>query len=293
MRPLFQVGRSFSSSLTGTVAALLLTSSLVNAGTPAPTLQQQQTFGPAVSAVNGKIEGFYGELNDSYTRGAAGSISLPITHALGAQIDGLYNHTGESDFYGLGGHFFARRPEQGLIGLFTGGIYSSSSEQFAVALEGEYYLKNVTFGAFAGYHYFNTDNVFNPFNPGLTTQNHFLVARVYASFYPMDDLMVRLNYSNRLERNFYSMDIEYQTPIRGLALFVDGALGDNNYHHLVGGVRYYFGAKKSLKARHREDDPANPLGFMSQAGHLGESGTNENTPPQAPAGPIKKPDPRD
>ncbi len=274
-----------------TLALVFLGSAAVlQAGAPPAATLEQAAFGPAVSEVNGKIEGFYGELNDSYSRGAAGSVSFPITHALGAQVDAIYNHTGESDFYGGGGHFFARRPEQGLIGLFAGGIYSSSSDQFAVALEGEYYLKNITFGAFAGYHYFDTDTILPAFNPGLANDNHFMIARVYAAFYPMDDLMVRLNYSNRLERNFYSVDLEYQTPVPGLALFVDAALGDSDYHHLLGGVRYYFGGSKSLKDRHRQDDPINPLGFMSQTGHLGELG-DSNVPNAAAGGPPPPPPP--
>ena len=56
-------------------------------------------------------------------------------------------------------------------------------------------------------------------------------------------------------------ELEYQTPIRGLALTAEAAKGDHGYDHLLFGVRYYFGSKKSLRDRQRQDDPP---GFMQQ-----------------------------
>jgi hypothetical protein len=44
-------------------------------------------------------------------------------------------------------------------------------------------------------------------------------------------------------------------------LTAEAALGNHGYDHLLFGIRYYFGANKSLRARHREDDPP---GLMHQ-----------------------------
>ena len=51
------------------------------------------------------------------------------------------------------------------------------------------------------------------------------------------------------------LDISCQAPV---TLFADAAIGTSDYDHAIGGIRFYFGAGgKSLKARHREDDPVN------------------------------------
>jgi len=53
--------------------------------------------------------------------------------------------------------------------------------------------------------------------------------------------------------------IEYQTPLSGISLFADIAKGENHYDHARVGLRCYFGKGKSLKVRHRQDDPPNIL----------------------------------
>ena len=57
----------------------------------------------------------------------------------------------------------------------------------------------------------------------------------------------------------YNIDIEYQTRVEGLSLFANASKGDNDYDHVIGGIRYYFGKQKSLIERHRKDDPPSLL----------------------------------
>jgi len=45
-------------------------------------------------------------------------------------------------------------------------------------------------------------------------------------------------------------------PLGGLSLFASAARGEAGFYYALGGIRYYFGEKKSLILRHREDDPA-------------------------------------
>ncbi|MDX1518786.1 MAG: hypothetical protein R3318_01595, partial [Gammaproteobacteria bacterium] len=64
---------------------------------------------------------------------------------------------------------------------------------------------------------------------------------------------------------------EYQpgfSSLPGLSLFADGIVADD-FDQVLIGVRYYFGETKSLKRRHREDDPQNSL--LGVAGLSGES----------------------
>lgn len=217
----------------------------------------------AVSALNGKIEGNYGGVNDTYSRGVAASLSVPVAESWGIQFDSLYQHAGEDDFYGLGAHFFTRKSETGLLGLVVGGVHSGTIDNFAVAVEGEYYFPWLTVGGYAGYDNVQSNGTVVTYSPRVTNHDDFALANLYLAAYPIDNLMVRFDYLNRINRNFYTLQVEYQTPIRGLAAFGVVGLGDNNFFQLQGGIRYYMGAKdKTLKLRHRQDDPSNILTGM-------------------------------
>jgi hypothetical protein len=49
-------------------------------------------------------------------------------------------------------------------------------------------------------------------------------------------------------------------------VFVDAMVGSDDYVSVMGGLRFYFGAEdKSLKARHREDDPGSFFNLLARA----------------------------
>lgn len=227
----------------------------IHAGSPPPQGIAAAASEPAVSAINGKLDANYGAINRSSTRGVAGSFSVPLGHRFGAQFDGLYQHGFSTNIYGVGTHFFARDPSKGLIGLAFSGMTSQKFTDVIVGVEGEYYFKQVTLGTVVGYN--NYDSHVATTVPGLEAHQSFVAARVYAAIYPMDDLMVRLEYQTRFNHNYYVAHVEWQTPVSGVAVFADGGVGDNGYAHLLGGVRVYFGGSKPLKDRHRKDDPSN------------------------------------
>ena len=185
------------------------------------------------------------------------SIALPVTHQFGFQTDALYSRISDQDFYGGAGHLFWRDPSIGLVGLTGGYLYRSGVGTFQVGAEGEYYLDRFTFGAFAGVGQINYANP-APFIDSNPTR---FVGSVSAGCYPISNLLVSASYTTAFRDNLVKGNLEYQTPIRGLALTAEAALGDNGYDHLLFGVRYYFGANKSLRERHRQDDPP---GLMHQ-----------------------------
>ncbi|MBN8422838.1 MAG: hypothetical protein J0L73_28275 [Verrucomicrobia bacterium] len=239
---------------------------------------------PAVSGINGKLDANYGAINRSSTRGVAGSISVPLGRRFGAQFDGLYQHGFSTNIYGAGTHLFARDPGRGLIGLASSGMTSQKFTDLIVGVEGEYYFKQFTLGAVAGYD--NYDSHVATTFPGLATHQSFIAARVYAAIYPMDNLMLRLEYQSRFNHNFYVAHVEWQTPVSGVALFADGGVGENNYAHLLGGVRIYFGGSKPLKDRHRKDDPSNIGSTFIGPSSAGSTQTSSTAPggsaPQQP-----------
>lgn len=273
-----------TSSLTHRPAAISLLACLCFAGTVIRS--SNVCANDAVSAVNGKIEASYGEVNDTYSRGIAASLSIPVAESLGLQFDSLYQHAAEDDFYGIGGHFFTRMSEVGLLGLFVGGIKSGSSmDNLAVAVEGELYFDKVTVGTFLGYDHVDKNGLVSTFTPRVNNHDDFPLANVYAAIYPIDDLMVRVDYTNRFNRNFYDLTVEYQTPISGLAAFGIVGVGDGDFVQVQGGMRYYFGAKKTLKLRHRQDDPLNPLSGIFQS--TGQAAGQNGTPPTPAAPPPR------
>ena len=150
----------------------------VHAGAPAASIANSanaSVIEPAVSGLNGKIDGIYGAVNQSYMRGVSGSVSVPVGQKYGAQLDGSYIHGFETDIYGVGGHFFRRNPAKGLLGLAFGGLHSTDFTDILVGVEGELYFKNITLGTFIGYN--NADVHVPPaFLPSLARSRYFIAA---------------------------------------------------------------------------------------------------------------------
>lgn len=255
---------------------LLIATCLASFVTPFATLRANE----AVSALNGKIDAAYGTIHDTSSRAISATISAPVGDYFGVQIDTLYQKVAERDFYGLGGHFFTRKSSQGLLGLIVGGIRSNAVSNVTIGIEGEWYLDYFTVGGIVGYDsVMKSGSVISTYSPRLNTQRDFVLANLYAAVYPLPDLMLRFEWTNRLSRNFYDVTVEYQTPVDGLAIFGDVGVGDADFFQLLGGVRYYFGGKKSLKARHREDDPENFLNGVTGGSSLMTGAGQNSTPP--------------
>lgn len=74
---------------------------------------------PAVSSPNGKLTAFGGAAgvseDDEGLGGLAGSYTIPISSAFGAQFDGAWARVGDEDFANAGVHLFWRDPTRGLL----------------------------------------------------------------------------------------------------------------------------------------------------------------------------------
>lgn len=212
--------------------------------------------GDAVSGMNGEAGVSAGSMNGFAGKNVMGSFSVPLGTNFGFQADALYTDVSHDEFYGMGAHLFWRDSEKGLLGFTAGGIHEESVDTYAGGVEGESYLGNFTLGAQGGvaridYHvgavpYIDTDKT-----------DYYATAKV--GFYPIDNLLLSLSCTRVFDNMLALGMIEYQTPLNGVSLFADLAQGDNNYDHALVGVRYYFGTQKSLKLRHRQDDPPNVL----------------------------------
>ena len=64
----------------------------------------------------------------------------------------------------------------------------------------------------------------------------------------------------------------------GMSLFADGRWNEDGFDTVMGGIRFYFGAPKSLIRRHREDDPKTRIG-------MGAGAAEAHKPKPAPPAP--------
>ena len=207
----------------------------------------------AVSGFNGKASGSGGwyesEANDGERIQGEASLSLPLGCLLGLQLDAGFGDLAGDEAGGVAAHLFMRDPNQYLLGAY--GSYSAidNIDIWRVGAEAHLYLNNISFEALGG------------FEDADVTGNDFFTASNVA-FYPTDNLRLSVGYQHFQEVDAAAAGFEWQVDGLGLpvSLFANGAVGDNDFATVYGGITFYFGGEeKSLIRRHREDDPANDV----------------------------------
>lgn len=207
------------------------------------------TYGdkPAVSALNAKVATAFGVLDDDFLSILTGSVTAPLGHRYGVQLDALGAlRDGDEVSGGVGGHLFWRNPDFGLVGLygsFTHVEWGEDEDIGNVAVEAEYYFDNVTISGLIGAEFGDSDGV---------------LAGTTLSFYPTDDLRLYAGYRHQLDKSYGVAGFEILpefASLSNLSFFADGMIDEEGDYGVFGGVRLYLGSDKSLKARHREDDP--------------------------------------
>lgn len=254
-----------------------------------PTFAQKK---PAVDGLNGKLDIFGGagqsnalsinsiEALSPYATnssgkwngigGAVGTVTVPLGHNFGAQIDLGSGAFGNRANGSGAGHLFWRDPDYGLVGVYGSGIYSTRGggrTQWNAAAELERYIGPITGKALLGAQGFAYNSSYNssaypglPWNPN---QPDRFFDKVSLSYYPIDDLALTIGHIYTRNTNGIHGEVEYILPqFRGgeiaPAVYVQGNYGWNNSSNIMAGLRIYFGNHdKSLIRRHREDDPAN------------------------------------
>ncbi len=228
---------------------------------------QEDTL-PAVSEVNAKISSGYADLDASKTTFGAASVTFPVTHSTGIQIDGIGGDSSADTLWGVGGHFFIRDPNKGMIGIATAHTQIGASSAHRNGLEGALYYDKFTVSSSGGYQY------------GDVKDTGYVDLDLLC--YVNDNFMIGagVGYADKTVGKAHIEFMPNFKPLPGWSVFADGAFGENDFTTAMAGFRYYFGQEKSLKRRHREDDPPNILlnGLPGEVqGGLGEGDT---TPPE-------------
>lgn len=195
---------------------------------------------PAVSGLNGKLEAVGGGLDGQGVWAAMGSVSAPLGHSFGIQVDGLLADYSAGPTWGGGTHLFWRDPDVGLVGVVGSRTDFDGMAVNRFGLEAEYYAGPVTLAVTGGKQ--NGD--------GLRTGWGGLDLK----WYPMDDLALNAGAGAISGERIGHAGFEWQV-VGAFGVFADVALGTRAYDHAMGGLRVHFGGAKSLKARQREDDP--------------------------------------
>jgi hypothetical protein len=240
------------------VATGMASSMAFAADAPATFEEKFEGVKPAVSAINGKIEAAYtyidvDNVGDTNMGDLAGAISIPIGQQFGLQIDGgvaTANDIGTG--FGAAVHAFWRNPDMALLGFYGDVVrydtdFGPDVTTWRYGAEAELYLDRVSLEGFIG-----GDSI----DAGGFSDTYFS-AEALAAFYVTDDFRIHAGVGHRFENTYGIVGAEAILPFasRNVALFGDGTFGDDVSTARVG-LRVYFGeAGKSLKGRHREDDP--------------------------------------
>ncbi len=149
-----------------------------------------------------------------------------------------------------------------------------------IGLEGERYLNDFTIAGAIGQQGGDVDST--------------LYAGLDLRWYSNDNFMLEVGGLHNDSTSALRLGAEFQPGESGLTLFVDAATGNNGFDYLLLGARWYFGESKSLKRRHREDDPVNAVmtglnsglqSLVDQARRVSESQATQVVTPINNAGP--------
>lgn len=279
-----------------TVAAATVISVSVSGAVVAADFNEKfEGVKPAVSGFNGKLDLGYTYLDlggtNPHLNSVTGiaSLSAPLGQSFGVQVDAGLGHLsfsgGSATAAGIGSHLFWRNPDAGLIGAYGHYVRLSDSgaslNTLRLGAEAEAYIDQVSLEGFAG-----AD--ITRFSAG----GHKTTASLdfTAAYYFTDNFRAQAGVSHSFNKTLGKLGVEAMLPMasNNVALYADGAFG-SHVTKISTGLRIYFGESgKSLKARHREDDPKARLFDLYAISGLASGDEDIVTPPDCETGSSSK-----
>jgi len=206
---------------------------------------------PAVSETNLKLSGSGGQTDDDKSWSVAAGLTVPVGQFTGVQLEAGGLGVDDDSVFAAGAHIFTRDPDKYLLGLFASYAkedqFSLEAEQ--VGAEAELYLAQVSILAKAGYQF--SDQLGDRAFGGIDLR-----------WYATDNFAITAGGAFQEDQNQGHLTAEFMpglSALPGLAFNVQGVVGDDDYHSIMGGITYYFGSNASLKDRHRRQDPESSL----------------------------------
>jgi hypothetical protein len=213
--------------------------------------------GPAVSATNLKVTATGGSVMDEGAWSGVAALTAPLSPSWGFQGEVGASGFDDDSSWGLAAHVFKRDPESYLAGLFAAYAHEDDFglEVTRIGGEVEFYLDQVTLLFHGGYQFAD-----------LIDDSAFGGAEL--RWYASDNFALSIGGNFDDESAIGRAHAEWQIgadALPGLALRVEGAVGDDDFDSIMGGLTYYFGPDASLKDRHRKQDPDSALFHLFQS----------------------------
>lgn len=262
--------------LSGAVGYTFLTATIGWAADPlltkAPLATVATPLGPAVDAVNEKFDVFGGSIANQSIVGVNGSITTPVAPQFGAQLDGTVGSLGGAGTVAVAGHWFWRDPAVALLGLYASETYWDRFGGISaghVAVEGERYWGNFTLQGIVGVEFGGSaSSSLTSVGPIVTTTqttSYSVPTRFFdeinLKYYFTDNISGLIGQRYVGGKSALALGAEVARPLwNGMlgSAFVEGRIGEDQYHGIWGGLKVYFGPNdKPLMARHRQEDPNN------------------------------------
>lgn len=207
--------------------------------------------GPAVSEPNLKVTAQGGQTSDESAWIGSAAVTLPVGQSYGLQFEGGASGVDGDTTVGAAAHLFRRDPDSYLVGVFAAHAAEDdfNLEATRIGAEAELYMSQLTVLLKAGYQFSNDiqDSAFG-----------IVDLRWYAS----DNFAINAGGDFLEDSSVGRLEVEYMPglgSLPGLAFNLKGAIGDDDYDSILGGITYYFGSDASLKDRHRKQDPDSAL----------------------------------
>lgn len=232
---------------------------------------------PAVGGVNGKMDVSGGSVGLEASGAIAGSLSFPVSHSYGIQLDTGFTETASSHGGGFASHFFRRDPDSYLVGVTSMWARFDGRDIWRNGLEAEFYSGDFTFSPSAG------------IQLGLGNSTGY--ASLEAGYYATPDLLFNVGIAGYSDYRSPYVSTEWR-PMedRPLSLFAEAGAGNSGGGFGIAGLRFSFGVDgTSLKKQHREYDPPNILGHFVNGGG-GGGGIMSNIRKQERLAPAPAPD---
>ena len=209
---------------------------------------------PAVDGINSKMA-FVTSVDASEAHAVTGTVTIPIGHAFGIQIDGAladldWSFADDTTVYGIGVHAFWRDPSRALLGFYGHAVeldIAGGISAYAAGIENEVYWDRISVENIIGFT--EADYI------GLSFHS-----RSQLAYYPTDNL--RLNIGHTYTHGSHALQLGGEWALSGRAgttasVFADTTLIEGGDTSASAGMRFYFGqSDKPLIRRHREDDPS-------------------------------------
>lgn len=216
--------------------------------------------GPAVDGVNTKFSFEGGDYDNNEEFTALGSLTTPLGSKYGLQIDALLGERFDETFAGGGIHLFHRDPARYLIGLYVSGHHLDPVTVWRAALEFELYFNDFSLEGIGGIESIDFPALSGGL-PVITDSDEHFFTEMNLGYYLTDNFRLTAGYRYENEESFAMAGAEYaiNTSLGSYSLYARGQFGEDDFEKITGGIRWYFGPdnSKSLKRRHREDDPNN------------------------------------